>query len=96
MATTTMANGKVQVGGFAGWAIKLFQQGRANAAARSQEREMALIETLSLGGRKQLALVSVAGQKFLVGTSAEGVDSIALVPEEKTEVVKRSAWQAGL
>jgi flagellar biogenesis protein FliO len=41
---------------------------------------MELIETLSLGGKKELFLVTCGGNRFLVGCASEGVQVIAHVP----------------
>ena len=40
---------------------------------------MRVIETLQIGGRKQLVLVSCAGERFLVGTGHESVQTIVHV-----------------
>ena len=37
---------------------------------------MQLIETMSLGGRRQLMLVSCCGKRFLVAASAEVIQTI--------------------
>jgi len=67
MATTR------EIGGFAGWVVAAMKRGpRA-------ERTMRVLETLSLGGRKQLALVECGGQRFLVGTGPDSVDSLVMV-----------------
>ncbi len=44
------------------------------------ERQMRVVETLSLGGRRQVHLVACAGQTFLVGCGADSVQCIAPVP----------------
>ena len=43
---------------------------------------MRVVETLALGGRKQLVLVSCAGERFLVGTGPEQVQTIVRVRPE--------------
>lgn len=40
------------------------------------ERSLELLESLSLGGRRQLALVRCGKQEFLVGLGSDGVTSI--------------------
>ena len=45
----------------------------------SQERQLRVLETLPLGGRRQVHLVACGAQKFLVGTGADAVTSIVLV-----------------
>jgi flagellar biogenesis protein FliO len=63
------------VGGVVGWVLRALKNGRA----KSEARELALVETLSLGGRRQLMLVSCAGQKFLVGCGGDNVQTIVAV-----------------
>lgn len=48
----------------------------------SQARSKAgleLLETLSLGGRRQLFLIACGGERYLVGAGAEGVGSMLRV-----------------
>ena len=42
-------------------------------------RQMQVIETLSLGGRRQLALVSCGGERYLVGVGEERIETIVRV-----------------
>jgi flagellar biogenesis protein FliO len=56
--------------------------GARNAAAR---RRMQVVETLALGGRKQLLLVNCDGERFLVGTGADQVQSIVRLGRETAE-----------
>jgi hypothetical protein len=42
-------------------------------------RQMQLIETLGLGGKRQLMLVSCGGERFLVGGGLESVETIVRV-----------------
>jgi flagellar biogenesis protein FliO len=46
--------------------------------ARS-EAQLELLETLSLGGRRQLFLIACGGERYLVGAGAEGVGSMLRV-----------------
>src|SRR5260370_17875518 len=48
---------------------------------RSQRR-MSLLETLQLGGKRQLMLVLCDGQKYLVGAGSDSVHSIAEMREQ--------------
>ena len=89
------AKNKLQIGGLAGWAIAAVQRNRQNAAARRDERELRVVETLSLGGRRQVALVSCGEQKFLVGMGPDTVDSIVPVPNEARIINGRANWGAG-
>ena len=69
--------------GFAGWLIEVLQAVWLRAKVRHDaKRQMFIIENLSLGSRKQLLLVSCAGEQFLVGTGAESVHTIVRVGAE--------------
>ena len=76
MATTK------EIGGFAGWVVSAMKRG-----TQRTERTMRVLETLSLGGRKQLALVECGGQRFLVGTGPDSVDSLVMVGSDVVEHV---------
>jgi hypothetical protein len=56
---------------------------------------MELIETLQLGGKRQLLLVSCDGQRYLVGAGSDSVHSIAEIahlqrPESELSEVEGS------
>lgn len=76
----------VAVDGFAGWLMSFWRTMSArNAETRRRGREMRVVETLAVGGRKQLLLVSCAGERFLVGTGSDGIGTIVRVrPETAT------------
>ncbi|MFC6644292.1 flagellar biosynthetic protein FliO [Granulicella cerasi] len=65
--------------GVPGWIARGVEHLRDGARRRRDEREMKLLETLPLAGKKQLVLVAVGGQRYLVGVS-DRVD--AIVPVE--------------
>jgi flagellar biogenesis protein FliO len=47
------------------------------------QKEMKLVETLALGGKRQLMLVSCGDQRFLIGAGADGVQTIvAIIADE--------------
>jgi len=69
------------VGGLVGFAVEMVRRGRAGLGAARAERSMKLVETLQLGGKRQLMLVSCEGRQFLVGAGADGVQSIVAVDE---------------
>jgi flagellar biogenesis protein FliO len=46
------------------------------------KREMHLLETLSLGGRRQLMLVECRTRLYLVGVGAESVETIVGITEQ--------------
>lgn len=45
-------------------------------AKTEREREMELVEILSLGGRRQLMLIRCAGERFLVGGSLDRIETM--------------------
>src|ERR1700759_422210 len=59
-----------------GWAQR-WREPRA-----SQKKQLQLVETLSLGGKRQLMLVTCAGESFLVGGSFESVETIVRLRAE--------------
>lgn len=74
---TTGEAGLCEAQGLAGWVLRMMRgRGYLREAA---EREMRLEETLSLGGKRQLLLISCAGERFLVGGSMESVEVIVPV-----------------
>ncbi len=68
------------VQGFAGWVLSLARSWREPRV--SQKKELRLVETLSLGGKRQLMLVTCAGESFLVGGSFESVETIVRLSAE--------------
>jgi len=63
-----------EVQGLAGWVLSLFQSWRGQR--EMQQKQLRLVETLPLGGKKQLMLVTCAGESFLVGGGMESVETI--------------------
>lgn len=71
-------------GGVALWLIqaaRLLWKRAGSARLRPAKRQMELVETLALGGRKQLLLVRCGGQNFLVGAGADSVQTIVRVAQ---------------
>jgi flagellar biogenesis protein FliO len=68
--------------GLAGWLLNRLSG--VSVKRQADEKKMHLIETLSLGGKRNLMLVSCAGELFLVGGSFEGVESIVRVQSEQS------------
>jgi hypothetical protein len=69
-----------KVGGVAGWLLAWAHALWTGGWARAEgKRQMNVVETLSLGGRKQLHLVRCGTEHFLVGTGAESVETIVPV-----------------
>jgi hypothetical protein len=63
--------------GLAGWMPKILQ--RLCRESRPETRLMHLVETLPLGGKRRLMLVSCAGEHFLVGGGPESLETIVHV-----------------
>jgi flagellar biogenesis protein FliO len=73
-----MATSEVQ--GLAGWVLGLARGWREPRV--SQKKQLQLVETLPLGGKRQLMLVTCAGESFLVGGSFESVETIVRLRAE--------------
>ena len=69
-----------EVQGLAGWELGLAQSWREPRV--SQKKQIQLVETLPLGGKRQLMLVTCAGESFLVGGSFESVETIVRLRAE--------------
>jgi flagellar biogenesis protein FliO len=69
-----------EVQGLAGWVLSFVRSRRGQRG--SQQKQLQLVETLSLGGRRQLMLVTCAGESFLVGGSFESVETIVRLKVE--------------
>jgi flagellar biogenesis protein FliO len=70
-------------GGLAEWLLGLL--GGARSKRQAAVKQMQLLETLPLGGKRNLMLVRCAEELFLVGGSAEGVASIVRVQSGASE-----------
>jgi flagellar biogenesis protein FliO len=81
-STKQISRSKISLnaGGLAGWMLGLLRAARREH--KSTVRQMHLLETLSLGGKKQLMLVDCAGERFLVGGGLESVETIVRVQAE--------------
>jgi len=78
------------VQGLAGWLIGLLPGWRGQRAM--QQRQLRLVETLPLGGKRQLMLVTCGGESFLVGGGMDSVETIVrLKSEVSLDVVAKSA-----
>jgi flagellar biogenesis protein FliO len=86
----------IKVGGFAGWCIEMVHALWLGAKMRrGVKKQMSVIETLSIGGRKQLVLVSCAGEQFLVGTGADSVQTIVRVHTNPSQQEQTHVWGFG-
>jgi flagellar biogenesis protein FliO len=59
---------------FAGWLSNSLRE--LCGWQETSRKQLRLVETLSLGGKKQLMLVTYAGESFLVGGGVESVQTI--------------------
>ena len=64
--------------GLADWLLQALRKvlRAARNPRRGRRTQMHLLESLSLGGRKQLMLVSCGGERFLIGTGADSIETI--------------------
>ncbi len=63
--------------GFAGWAMSLLREWTSSRAV--DQKQLRLVETLPLGGKVQLMLVSCGEESFLVGCGPGSVEAIVRV-----------------
>jgi flagellar biogenesis protein FliO len=72
--------------GLTGWIFSVLRRWRNSTAAAP--RRMKVVESLALGGRRQLMLVTCGTEEFLVGGGAESVDVIMRVsPDTQADAV---------
>src|SRR5580693_3286000 len=64
----------------AGWMLGLLRGWRGQR--EMQRKQLRLVETLSLGGKRQLMLVTCAGESFLVGGGMDSVETIVRLEAE--------------
>lgn len=77
----TSSTGKAwEMQGVAGWVLACLRGWRSERVA--QRKQMQLVETMSLGGKRQLMLVTCGGEHFLVGGGPESVETIVRVRAE--------------
>lgn len=77
-----MANGKTSPNqlGLAEWILKFMRGMRIEGEPAT--KQLHLLETLALGGKRQLTLISCGGAHFLVGGSVETVETIVQIQGE--------------
>jgi flagellar biogenesis protein FliO len=68
--------------GLTGWLLDLLRGWSGKRAV--QQKQLTLVETLSLGGKRQLMLVSCAGAHFLVGGGMDSIETIVRLPSEQS------------
>ncbi len=74
--------------GLAGWIVGALQ-GRVRIKWRGDRgtlQQMQLLETLQLGGKRQMMLVACDGERFLVGCGQDKVASIVRVGASAAEI----------
>ena len=70
------------VGGVAGWlmqATEWWKQRGVRDRRRAEKRQMFIVESIQLGPKQRVVLLKCGGDRFLVGTGAEGIQSIVRV-----------------
>ena len=73
----------MQAQGLAGWILGLVREGLfAKRQKRPSRKHMRVVETLPMGPKRHLYLVSCDGERFLVGGGAESVQTIVRVRPE--------------
>jgi flagellar biogenesis protein FliO len=70
--------------GLAGWVLGMLRGWRGLHVVQVKQKQLQLVETLPLGGKRQLMLVSCAGERFLVGGGMESVETIVRVAAESS------------
>ncbi len=81
----TMRNEEAQerkIGGFVGWVSEMsrwWQKRVMRERRREAKRQMFLVESIQLGPRQRVVLLRCGGDRFLVGTGADGIQSIVRV-----------------
>lgn len=69
-----------EVQGLAGWLLRLLRS--SHPLREAEGKQMRLLETMRLGGRSQLMLVSCGAERFLVGGGLESVETIVPIKAE--------------
>jgi hypothetical protein len=76
------ASNEPQLHGLVGWIAAVY---RGLCSQREVSRtQLRLVETLALGGKRQLMLVSCGGENFLVGGRLDSVETIVRVKPERS------------
>lgn len=73
-------------GGVAGWILRAARALTTGNVGAGEERQLRVLETLTLAPKKQLLLVSCGEVRFLVGTGSEGVGAIVRLDCTRPEV----------
>ena len=76
-AQTNTGNASFELQGLAGWLLGFVR--RRRSARQGQQKLMRVVETLPLGGKRQLMLVRCGEEHFLLGGGLESVETIVRV-----------------
>ena len=83
---TKPARKVVEPGGLAGWVLGFLRKQQVKTA----NRRMQVVETVALGGRRQLMLVECDGERFLVGSGADRVDTIVRIGDAAVKATEET------
>jgi hypothetical protein len=86
-------SGRYEGVGLAGWVLGWLRG--LGAQSRSAQRQMKLLETLPLGGKRHLMLVSCGGRQYLVGGGTESVQTIVCVAADADGLRAGSGGESG-
>ncbi len=80
LVTTSAINiaPKAPMAGLAGWLLAAVRELRTGTM-KAPRKQMRVVESLALGAKNRLVLVSCGGERFLVGTGPESVGTIIRV-----------------
>jgi len=78
IAQSRPAKASPKTHGLAGHLLELIR-GFGERRRAAGVRQMHLVETLPLGGKRQLMLVECAGERFLIGGGPESVETIVQI-----------------
>ncbi|HMH15078.1 MAG TPA: flagellar biosynthetic protein FliO [Edaphobacter sp.] len=78
MERTNNPKTSFEIQGLAGWMLDLLRRLQGGKTSQ-QQKQMRVVETLALGGRRQLMLVSCGEERFLVGGGMDSIETIVRV-----------------
>ena len=91
-----VAQKQFKPGGVVGWAMSVWRARAVAGEVQRKQRGLQVRETLSLGGRRQIALVTCGEREFLVGLCADTVDAIVAIDEPRNaHIPARAHWEGG-
>lgn len=91
-----MVDGADKVQGLAGWLLALLSRANATwAQGKPARKHLRVVETMQLGGRRQLTLVSCDGERFLIGSGPDSVQTMTRVRPEAATVAASTVCGGG-